>query len=239
MARSRLRPRAVNGALGGYVLVIAIIAWWFANSPTGSGYAYGPETTRWALFAYMVTAGALLSGLAGVAVSAMRHMDRRIDAAEGAALPAPPEAEPDLSGEAPPPPLEETPEGRDHVDQDIDDLLVSLQEIETTAEGSEQVVEEVAEVPAMPAKAPRMAAPSTRALEALKLQRRQLPAFFAGPALAAIGIIAIGAMLLPGADALLQSWQQLNTAVILGIGYAYPGIALFTGIAFYAILRAK
>ncbi len=65
MARKRvLRPRTLGLIFGGYVVLIAIIAWYFATG-AGSNYVYGPDMTRWAYTAYLVSAAALLSTYGG------------------------------------------------------------------------------------------------------------------------------------------------------------------------------
>ncbi len=227
------------------MLFIAIIAWYFATG-AGSGYVYGPDLTRWVYTTYMIVAAALLSGVAGVSVGSTRRLDRLIDEAEasrGAAHSERVEAPVDAGEtDALPPPLREAPAGKDRVDQDIDELLVSLQEIETSAEHTEDevVVEQVesarAEVREVVASGDWKASSN---LDKWKRRRAETPAYFAGPAIFAIAIIAVCAAMLPGADAMLQSLTQLNTALILGMGYAYGGIAAYAGASVYAILRKK
>ncbi|HLE55190.1 MAG TPA: hypothetical protein VI999_08135 [Thermoplasmata archaeon] len=239
-----LRPRILSAIFGGYVLVIVIFAWYFATGP-GSGYVYGPDLTRWVYMTYMLVAAALLSGIAAVSVGSARRLDRLIDEAEsggefGDDLPERETIGPE-EPEALPPPLREAPAGKDHVDQDIDELLVSLQEIETSADQTEEyVVEEVAAEP-LPVRRLTSAGNWRAAsnLERWKARRAEVPSYFAGPALLVIGILGICAAMLPGADAMLQTYSQLNTALILGIGYAYGGIAAYAGASVYAMLRKK
>lgn len=242
MARKRvLRPRTLGLIFGGYVVLIAIIAWYFATG-AGSNYVYGPDMTRWAYTAYMLSAAALLSGIAVVAVGSTRHLDRLMEDAETGRSQmhsermAPVET---YESDALPPPLKEAPVGRDHVDQDIDDLLVSLQDIEASAgEQAEEFVME--ESPVAAPMHPVPAAMDWRAagnLEKWKRRRAEIPSYFAGPAILAIAVLAICAAMLPGADAMLQTNHQLNTALILGIGYAYGGIGAYAAASVYAILR--
>ncbi len=219
--RGILRPRVLAAIFGGYVLVIAIASWLFAS---GLEHPWYPaDLSRWVYAIYMIVAAALLGGIAVIAVSSMRHLDHLIDEAELA------EHE---ESEALPPPLKEAPVSRDHVDQDIDELLVSLQEIETNAEQGEE-----------PAVERRVFAgagwSASWILEKWKRRRGEVPSFFAGPAIMSIGIIGVCAAMLPAADAMLQSYYQLNTALILAMGYAYGGIALYAGLSVYAILRQK
>lgn len=238
-----LRPRVLGAVFGGFLLIIAVFSWWFAHG-SGSSYVYGPDLTKWVYGIYLIGAAVLLSGVGIVAFSGMRHLDRLIEAAEVEAENTAPagaftEAEHEAS-DALPPPLKEVPAGKDHVDQDIDELLVSLQEIESSADQAEQVVvEEVVREPVQERTV--LAGPSrkSRSMEKWKKRRAEVPAFFAGPALVAVAIMGICAALLPGADAMLQSSHELNTSIILGIGYAYGGIALYAALSVYGILRRK
>ncbi len=59
----------------------------------------------------------------------------------------------------------------------------------------------------------------------------------AGPAIVAIGYLAISAILLPGAGSFLTANYQLNTAVILGLSYGWPGLGLYVLLAVYMMLR--
>lgn len=246
--RGVFRPRVLAAIFGGFVLVIAIISWWFSTGP-GSGYVYGPDLTRWVYATYLIVAAVLLSGIGVVAVGSMRHLDHLIDEAEMEAMKGNPGDGVELTeheeSEALPPPLREAPAGKDQVDQDIDELLVSLQEIETSAERAEEelveeFVEEVAEEPAAERRVFASAGKKASwTLEKWKRRRAEVPSFFAGPALISIGIIGVAAAMLPGADAMLQTYNQLNTALILGMGYTYGGIALYAALSVYAILRHK
>ncbi len=105
-----LRPRTLAVGFGVYYLVIAFAAW---------GYAQG-------------VAAIFLVGMGGLGVSVRRSVSRQIgevDRRSGSSRGAGPEALP--------PPLPETPTGRDNVDRDIDQLLESLSEIEqSTAQGA-------------------------------------------------------------------------------------------------------
>ncbi len=240
-----LRPRTLALIFGGYVLVVAIIAWYFATG-TGSAYVYGADMTRWAFTSYMIVAAALLGGIGAAALGSTRYLDRMIERAETAhdARSRAPEYAPVAAHdpESLPPPLAEAPAGSDPVDQDIDDLLVSLQEIETGA--GDEVEEVVVQETSVPAAAvhpvpEQMDWRMSQSLEKWKRRRAEVPSYFAGPALLSIAILGISAAMLPGADAMLQTYNQLNTALLLGIGYAYGGIAAYEAASVYAVLRKK
>lgn len=252
--RKGLRPRVLSATFGIVFLLMAIIAYWFATGP-GSSYKYTPDVTQWALAAYLFAGAALLAGVGVVAVGEMRSLDRRIEQAENEGgvetiveevVAMEEERNPDVESEGLPPPLEEAPAASDHVDQDIDDLLVSLEEIETVTEETEQQAPSARPEPAAePAPTRRVITETRRTtstqLEALKRRRQAVPAFFAGPALTSVGIVAITAALLPGsgANGMLQSNYQLNTAALLGIGYSFGFAALFAVLAIFGMLRTK
>ena len=141
-----------------------------------------------------------------------------------------------------PPPLEDEPApGGDHVDRDIDELLVSLQEME-----HEATVEEEPEEPApMLARAAKTQTARSEDREAsqrasaLQKKRDSVVSYFAGPALAAIGAIGISAAMLPGSDAFLQSYYELNTSLLLGLGYTFAGIAAYVAASILLMTRTK
>lgn len=252
--RKGIRPRVLSATFGIVFLLMAIVAYWFATGP-GSAYKYAVDATQWALTAYLFAGAALLAGVGIVAVGEMRSLDRRIEAAENeggvetiveevVALEEQPN--PTADSEDLPPPLEESPATSDHVDQDIDDLLVSLEEIETvTEETAQEAPAETHEAATAPASTRRVFAETRRRtsteLESLKRRRQAVPAFFAGPALTSVGIVAITAALLPGSGTggMLQNFPELNTAALLGIGYSFGIAALFAALAIYGMLRSR
>src|SRR3972149_4656543 len=127
----QLRPRTLAGGFGAFFLVMAFGTWYFPSPPTTPWY--GPDLSRWVYMAYLVAGTVLLAASGAVAVMRSQFLDRRIielneqiEALGGAQS---------LGlgrDDALPPPLPEEPV-RDHVDRDIDDLLESLSEMETTA----------------------------------------------------------------------------------------------------------
>lgn len=252
--RKGLRPRVLSATFGIVFLLMAIIAYWFATGP-GSSYQYTPDVTQWALAAYLFAGAALLAGVGVVAVGEMRSLDRRIEEAENEGgvetiveevVAMEGQESPSAESEDLPPPLEEAPATSDHVDQDIDDLLVSLEEIETvTQETAQEAPAPEPEAAPEPVSSRRVFAETRRRtstqIEALKRRRQAVPAFFAGPAITSVGIVAITAALLPGSGAggMLQSLPELNTAALLGIGYSFGLAALFAALAIFGMLRSK
>ncbi len=248
MASKLARPRTLAMGFGVYFLVMAVIAWWAGVS---LGYHYTVDITRWTFTIYLLAGAVFLLAIGLGAVWTARTLDARIEKLGGASASDDDEViEEEAAEEEPipdevPPPLEEVPApGGDHVDRDIDELLVSLQEMEQEAETVEE--------PEVEAPAPRVAArererprqaSSGRADEkrAVALQKRRdgLVSYFAGPALAAIGAIGVSAAMLPGSDAFLQSYFQLNTSLLLGLGYSFVGIAGYVAASFLLLVRNK
>ena len=245
MASARIRPRTLAIGFGVYFLVMAVIAWYAGIT---LAYHYSVDITRWTFTVYLLVGAVLLVGLGLGAAWTVRSLDAKIEALSGAASSDDEVIEEvaveEDAGDEVPPPLEDTaaPSG-DHVDRDIDELLVSLQEMEHEAE---TVEEPEPEEPPRTARAPRAAAAragrsreDTRRADRLVKKRGRVVSYFAGPTLAAIGAIGISAAMLPGSDAFLQSYFQLNTALLLGLGYSFVGIAAYVGASFLLLVRAS
>ncbi len=246
MATDRLRPRTLAIGFGVYFLVMALIAWYAGIT---LGYHYTVDITRFTFTIYLVVGAILLIGVGLGAVWTARSLDTRIEKASGAESSDDEVIEEvvieEAEGDAVPPPLEDEPApAGDHVDRDIDELLVSLQEMEQEAE---TVEEPEPEAPAPRAATKPKTAPArsvaslqdSKRVEALRKKREGVISYFAGPALAAIGAIGVSAAMLPGSDAFLQSYFELNTSLLLGLGYSFVGIAAYVAASFLLLVRNK
>lgn len=245
MASKLARPRTLAVLFGVYFLVMALIAAWAGLT---LGYHYTVDITRWTFTAYLLVGAIFLVGTGLGAVWTARSLDARIEKLSSAAG-SDDEVVEEVVVEEPlgddvPPPLEDAPAGAgDHVDRDIDELLVSLQEMEQEAETVEEVEAEPRR--ARPARAPKEKVvrsedrEATKRASALRQKRDSVVAYFAGPALAAIGAIGISAAMLPGSDAFLQSYFDLNTGLLLGLGYSFAGIAAYVAASFLLLVRNK
>ena len=227
------RPRTLSLVFGVYFLLMAVIAW---TSSGMLGYKYSVDITRWTFTIYLLVGAILLIGVVVAALWSMRYLDGRIEKIEGASDLEVEVASEELVVEEPipddvPPPLEEAPSpAGDHVDRDIDELLVSLQEMEAEAETAEPPAEEPEVAPARTAVAKEKRVSrlmESKKLAALRKKRDGIAYYFGGPALAAIGAIGLSAAMLPGSDVFLQSYWQLNTSLLLGLGYTFAGIAAY------------
>jgi hypothetical protein len=239
------RPRTLSAVFGAYFLLMAIIAWYSGQS---LGYRYLADTTRFSFMIYLIVGAIFLAGVLVAAVLSARSLDARIEKLEAA---APNEAviEEVLITEATPdvvpPPLDETPNPTsEHVDRDIDELLVSLQEMEQDA-GSEEA-EQVVAPPARETSVERTVAENPLALSSdskrltiLRKKRDGLIGYVAGPALASIGVIGVSAAMLPGSDNFLQTYSQLNTSLLLGLAYTFVGIAAYVAASVLLLVRSK
>src|SRR6267143_3101978 len=119
------RPRTLAAGFGVFFGVVAFSAWGFAQNTSTPWYP--AEISRWVYTTYMLVAAIFLGGLGGLGLSIRRSFARQVRDLErkiGAM------GDDDVQSGALPPPL---PEGRDHVDRDIDELLESLSEIEATS----------------------------------------------------------------------------------------------------------
>lgn len=245
MASQRaLRPRVLSAGFGAYFLIMALVAWY---SGQNLGYHYAPDVTRFSFMVFLIVGAIFLVGVGVAAVLGARSLDTRIEhlEARGASDESVVEeivVEEPIPDQVPPPLVENPGTSGDHVDRDIDELLVSLQEMEEDA-GTEE--EAGAPKPA-PKVAPRVAVPSraltqgdTRRLSLLRKKRDGIGAYFAGPALASIGAIGISAAMLPGTDAFLQTYYQLNTALLLGLAYTFVGIAAYIATSALLLVRNK
>ena len=239
-----LRPRTLSAVFGVYFLLMAIVAWFSAQA---LGYRYTVDTTRFTFMVFLIAGAIFLVGVAIAAVLSARSLDARIEELESSAEPAEvvEEIEVDESvADEVPPPLEEAPAG-DHVDRDIDELLVSLQEMEQDAGAADEVAEP--EAPVTVARhgsrvtelAPTIGVADAGRLLMLRRKRDGLAGYFAGPALAAIGVVGISAAMLPGSDAFLQTYFELNTALLLGLAYTFVGIAAYVAASILLVLRNR
>ncbi len=246
MAKDRLRPRTLAIGFGVYFLVMALIAWYAGIT---LGYHYTVDITRFTFTIYLVVGAILLVGVGFGAVWTSRSLDRKIEKASATESSDDEVIEEvvveESDGDDVPPPLEEEPAPTgDHVDRDIDELLVSLQEMEQEAE---TVEEPEAAAPAPRASAKSKTAPAravaalqdSKRVDGLRKKRESVVSYFAGPALAAIGAIGVSAAMLPGSDAFLQSYFELNTSLLLGLGYSFVGIAGYVAASFLLLVRNK
>ncbi len=230
---------------GVYFLVMAIISWYAAITLQ---YHYAVDITRWTFTIYLVVGAVFLVAIGLGAVWTGKTLDARLEKSSGDGASDDEVVDEVVVEETMtddvPPPLAEEPAGPsgDHVDRDIDELLVSLQEMEQDAETQTVEPEETAP-PARAAKGTAKASAESRAgskrESRLRQKRDSVVSYFAGPAVAAIGAIGISAAMLPGSDVFLQSSFELNMGLLLGLGYSFVGIAAYVAASFLLLVRNK
>jgi hypothetical protein len=226
------RPRTLSVAFGLLFLVVILGMASFAFALKGVWYDAG--ISRWLYFVYLLAGTVFLVGLGGGAIASQRALDSRIARMESAQRQEVVVVEDTMiESDEVPPPL--PPEG-ENVDRDIDELLVSLQEMEEHA----GVAVEESNGPAPTVM--RQETVGVRPIDAAKLERLRrarngVGKYIAGPAAASILIVALCAMMLPGTDAFLQSFYQLNAFLVLTIAYSFGILAAYVAASFYLLLR--
>ena len=233
--RSWLRPRTLSVVFGLYFLIVLVGMGAFAMSLKSMWY--GPDLSRWVYVGYLVTGSVFVVGIGLMAMASQRSLETRIALLEASQPPGVVSAEePSLGPADIPPPLPDPPMEDEAVDRDIDELLVSLQEMEDTASSA---VEEPRLVPPALRQAARTSARSSVVpeLERLRRARKSVGRYIAGPALASVAIVAVAGAMLPGSDGLLQTFYQLNVFFILTIAYSLGGLAAYVASTGYFLLR--
>ena len=223
------RPRTLAAGFGVYFLIVGIAAWQFAQGLTTPWYL--PDITRWIYTTYMLVAAIFLVGLGGLGLSIRSSFSRQIrevDARLGALAR---ESSPDA---LPPPLPDATGNLRDTVDRDIDELLESLSEVEATAARDAQALDTSAESRSASYEVDDAGLGTKR--DRLVRRRKFLGRYLMGPALVAAMILGLSGMMLPGADGFAQFNHQLNTALILGIGYSWVGVGWYVAATVYGLV---
>ena len=226
----RIRPAVLAAGFGIYFLVVGAIAWQFAQGLPNPWFE--KDITRWVYMTDMLVAAVFLVGLGGLGLSIRSSFSRQIrevDARLGSMV---------RQSDVLPPPLAEAATTRDTVDRDIDELLESLSEVEATA---------TREVQAMDSN-PQSGSTSYGDEDDTKLgsrrqrliaRRKFLGRYLIGPALVAGVILGISGMMLPGADGFAQYNHHFNTALILGIGYAWIGVGWYIALTVFALVGGR
>lgn len=235
-----LRPRTLGAAFGAYFTGIVLLAW--SSSKDLTNPWYGPDLSRWLYTTYLLGSAALLAGVLVVASRRTASIDRRLaQLTDGMRLAT------DYAGH------ENGPDGakgayeRDAVDQDIDDLLERLDDIEVASD--ETVIVEEATVVGeatssqVLADAPPSVAGAPTDLVALRQRllrvRASVRAYAAGPAVVLMAFLGVSGAMLPGVDAFLQTFHQLNTTLILAMAYGWAGLGAYVVAATFVHLKEK
>ncbi len=223
-----LRPRYAAAGFAAYFLVIGYLGWDTASRTTGAWY--DQATTQMIYQTNLIAGVLLLAGLLVVLATASRTsvITREPASSEQSSRSSPTEAQPtaELPDQRAVDSAIEVLEGLETdikwLDREISDEFQSL--FRTRQETQDRIRTE-----SLPSENPNFS-----------LETSRDPSSFialAGPAIVAIGYLAISAILLPGAGGFLIANYQLNTAVILGLSYGWPGLGLYVLLATYMMLR--
>ena len=226
-----LRVRTLAALFGGYFALVMLLAWFFASGLKDPWYS--PDLSRWAYMANLVAAAVFLAAIAlfGFAVQqAFESRRREVNRELGGLLL---DAGTGLSPEevlAPPDP--DSPDDSEGLGLDVI--------LETVGEAQDQ------DILMVPPHTTREEALAAHRLQLALLHRRDdlqhhehlLASFLPGPAAMAVGILGISAVMLPAADGMLQTWHQLNTTLILGIAYAWIGLAAYFTLSAVAVVAS-
>lgn len=233
--RSGLRPRTLSIVFGLFFLIVLVGMGSFALGL--KSLWYGPDLSRWVYVGYLLTGTVFVVGIGLMAMAGQRSLETRIALLEASqAHEVVPGDELGLGSAEIPPPLPEPPAGGEAVDRDIDELLLSLQEMEDTATSA---TEEPRLAPAFARQDSRKSARAAVSAELARLRtaRKSVGRYIAGPAFASVAMVAVAGAMLPGSDGMLQSFYQLNTFFILTIAYSLGGLAAYILATGYLLLR--
>jgi hypothetical protein len=224
------RPSILAAIFGSYLALIMLSSWSFASGLPNPSYS--AELSRWIYAAYLVASAAFLAGLAvlafhihGAFEARAREVNRELGSlllGGGAAFISPDVLPPPSGGSSEP------------SDSDLKEILETLGEAQT---------QEVLLVPSS------SAGPEAKALNTLQrallhrrddLRRRQLALtkFLPGPSVVAVAFVGLSAAMLPTTDAMLQSFYQINTTLILGFAYGWVGLAAYFAISLLGVAGA-
>ncbi|HKZ88775.1 MAG TPA: hypothetical protein VJ300_00785 [Thermoplasmata archaeon] len=223
-----VRPRTFALLFGGYFGTIAFAAWSYASSLSYPWF--DPVSSRWVYTAYLVGSAAFVVGIGFLAVFVQTTFDRRAKELGDDLR--------DLRNSIVPEPLGVEGGSMDvPIDADLEAATLGLVHLQSEigafldSGGATSVVLEAPALTSVTATEQRL----LRRRESLKVRQDFLTNFLAGPAVASSVILAVSGALLPGADAFLQTYHQMNTALIVGFAYSWAGIAAYVVASFFAM----
>ena len=236
--RRILRPRTFAAIFGGYFAVIGVASWTFAS---GLSFAwYPPDLSRWVYSTYFLGSAVFLLGLAviGYVVQSafdrrVREVNERIQETRAQDLVVAPElriqaSRVDTNGG--------DPEGDDATMMELVRLESDLSPEVEAQMGETMVLLQSTQAEAVAARTSEHRL--VRRRESLKLRQEFIVRFLGGPAVGASVILSVSGALLPGSDAFLQTYHQLNTALVLGLAYSWPGIGAYLVASIWALVSS-
>lgn len=234
--RRIIRPRTFAALFGGYFAAVGVASWTFAS---GLSFAwYPPDLSRWVYSTYFVGSAVLLLGLTVIGYVVQSAFDRRAREVNERIQ------ETRAQGSVVPPELQILASPSDVAGAEPDDIETTMTELvrlesDVAPEGEADMGETMVLLQSQRAEAVALSTQDRRLLrrrESLKLRQEFIVKFLAGPAVSASVILSVSGMLLPGADGFLQTYHQLNTALVLGFAYSWPGIGAYLVASILALL---
>ena len=224
-----LRPRVLGVVFGSYVAGVLIVALYFADHLSSAWY--NPDVSRWTYTAYLLAATGFLIGSALLAfrldqsfAKRIREINRELGSVLWDGMSALALGNPAATADREE--LLVAAKGRSH-----DEILETLGEAQT-----ESVFRE-GEAPEAGLVMDAMQREMIRRREAVRKQRRLLAGFLPGPLVLACIVLGISAAMLPAVEGMLETYFELNTALILGLAYSWIGIAAYFVAALVAVIR--
>ena len=238
------RPRVLAAVFGSYFASVMFAAWTFASGLSGPWY--GPDLSRWVYMSFTLVAAIFIMGAGILGFNVQNALDSRVRAMNreiGSMLwdsgtVVPPAAVLDSSADEDD---DENVSG-DVMARELDAILEAVGEAQAVSaealmyESSNGTVEEDDAVNA--AREAVIQRKLLRRRQGLKRHQEFLLRFLPGPVGVAVGIFGISMAMIPASDGMLQSFHQLNTALILGFGYGFMGLAAYFVASIVGILTS-
>ena len=238
------RPRVLAMVFGSYFAFVLFVAWTFASNLSGA--RYGPDLSRWVYMCFILSSTIFImgAGILGFNVqNALETRVREINRELGSMLwdsgtVIPPAAVLASSGDED----DEEKASDDVMARELDAILEAVGEAQALS--AEAVMHEssdgtVAEEDAVDAAREAVIQRNLlRRRQGLKRHQEFLLRFLPGPVGLAVGIFGISMAMMPASDGMLQSFYQLNTALILGFGYGFIGLAAYFAASIVGIVTS-
>lgn len=227
-------PTLLAAGFGSYFAIVMVLAWILMSRP--SGWSYDPDMSRWAYSVYLVASAIFLAGLGILAFQVQSLFERRIREVNrqlGSLFW-------DWSPKAESEDSDDVLSSKEPDERDLDEMLETVGEAQTREvhevllRSSYEAAEEDApvEIALVTVAQPEL----LHRRQALERRAMHVTKFFPGPMVLAVGVLGFSAAMLPGVEATMPTFQQLNSALILGFAYGWVGLAGYFAASAFAII---
>jgi len=231
------RPRNFALGFGMYFIIVAFSAWTFASGLQGPWY--GADLSRWLYTSYLLSSAILLVGLALLAFRIQASFDRRVVDVNDRIAEL--RDDPVVPRSLAVPAIAAGPASRAReadLDATVAGLVLLEQEAEAIVETGDMMSIVVESVSERTRTSDHEEDRLQRRRESMRVRQEYIMKFLSGPGVASASILAVSGALLPGTEAFLQSYHQVNTAILLAIAYSWPGIGAYIVASLYALFGA-